>query len=1403
MGGLVIKRAFILAKQRDNLRSLTDRIKAMVFLATPHRGADLASVFSKILNLTGGARPFVEDLHRNSLATESINEEFPFFCQDLRIISFYETLPTIGKSLIVERDQATLGYANERRQYLNANHREVCKYGSKTDENYCTVRNALAGILNDFQESSELSRQKTKEGKSRQLEALLAAYDTPEDDLLTADSVRMGGSCEWLTKKQSFLDWLACTGLQTYWVVGKPAAGKTVLAGKVITHLRKLDKSCSFHFFHYGNKAMSGIGSFLLSIARQMALLDDAVMDTVLDIFGRDRQISKADSKTIWRKLFLEGIFRIRSQKTQYWVIDALDECANENEITLLLTKLMESTSIRVLTTSRNAFESCVGPVMPPARAISEHIQEEDSKYDIRLYLEASVSSLPAIDADGKQHISEQILEKSAGCFLWVNLVIQELANARTTTDIAKVLKEVPTDMNDLYARIFDKMSGASYGKRLSQAILVWITCSVRPLKTTELHDALQVDLNEKVDNDIAATIRSCCGQVVHVDTQSQVQLVHLTLRDFLLGPKLESEFAVKEATGHRRLLLTCLAYLNSDEMRGLRRRGPGGNQHSKNRSDFCSYASNAMFEHISSLQSIDTEIVSALARFFGSANVITWIEYIARHSDIHRLLQTGKALDKLVQQQKDPNLARNTNMMLLRSWAIDLVQLVMKFGKSLAASPSAIVDLIPPFCPPASALWKQFGCKARGLKVCGLRAQVWDDCLSTVVNPHEQFSSLACSSSLFAIGTFRGKILMYNQTTCQEIGTLKQEEPVRMLSFGSVNQLLVSTGFKHIYVWNIDTRRQLWKLEAPQQTMSMTLTNNDQTLMGALKDHRLKSWDLKTGTLFANLDWTEGLEEMTKLLYRRPTTAAFGMDAHLLAVIYKGQDILLWDLESDSLYDTYNRERGVDGFVGRPYGSSGVRCLCFGAADSADLLCAAYTDGELVLFDTATGLVTSRITAFAHILVSSPDGSTLASADPSGIIQLFHLQTLELIYVIKSVEPGLQGLTFSSDSSRLLDIRTSRCRVWEPNVLQGRRVYNDFAPSTTSYETAPEIVRLDAPDECIQITSMTLHDGSTWIFGGKEDGSVHLYDSKAEMRSIPLYSHAHGVVITSLDYDAESHSLASIDSSSRIMIHRVKQDGQSLSIGNSVFDHRADLAVGQLILRRGLGQILICSGRSDVLWSISDGQASLQTSIEYDDREPYRWSSHPTNADQLILIASNMAHIFSWDSLERLTNVRGILLEGSIVPELIIRSIQPCFGGSMLATTFSESLHSESKLLLWNTSEFGITMEKASPVPDYHQLADYVEVLIGNTENTAQASQTQRLIFLHRDNWVCSTDHALSRANQYIRHFFFPSDWLSANVDSVIKVAAQGDIIIVKKDEIAVILRGLQMRESVEFDTK
>ena len=357
----MIKRSFVLACQNEDFRALSNRVHSMVFLATPHRGADLAQLLSKILGLSHGARPYVADLHRNSLATQTINEEFPQYCKTLQLFSFHETLPTsygVGKSMIVDKDLAILGYHNERSAYLNANHRDVCKFANQSDPNYRTVRNALAAIVEDIRNTEGAIRQDLTDQQHRSLNESLGISDAPEDDFMEIDMLRIHGSCEWLTGREVYLQWQDGLRPQIYWISARPATGKTVLSGMVMNHLKKLRRDIAFFFFDFRSKEKTSISNFLLSIAWQMAKLHYSIFQVVVDISNKEEDLRKADYRTIWRKLFVEGILRGSLGRTLYWVIDAVDECTGESELIQMLLIASQSGFIRVLLTSRHRFES-------------------------------------------------------------------------------------------------------------------------------------------------------------------------------------------------------------------------------------------------------------------------------------------------------------------------------------------------------------------------------------------------------------------------------------------------------------------------------------------------------------------------------------------------------------------------------------------------------------------------------------------------------------------------------------------------------------------------------------------------------------------------------------------------------------------------------------------------------------------------------------------------------------------------------------------------------------------------------------------------------------------------------------------------------------------------------------
>lgn len=151
MGGLVIKKAYILARQDTTYERLSDRIYSMYFLATPHKGSDSARLLKNILLVAALSRDYVGDLEKGSAALRSINNEFRQYSREVSLWSFYETEKLnirVFNVLIVDPDSATLGYPEEKQIPMNADHRSICKFTAPSDPNYIVFRDALAVTVN-------------------------------------------------------------------------------------------------------------------------------------------------------------------------------------------------------------------------------------------------------------------------------------------------------------------------------------------------------------------------------------------------------------------------------------------------------------------------------------------------------------------------------------------------------------------------------------------------------------------------------------------------------------------------------------------------------------------------------------------------------------------------------------------------------------------------------------------------------------------------------------------------------------------------------------------------------------------------------------------------------------------------------------------------------------------------------------------------------------------------------------------------------------------------------------------------------------------------------------------------------------------------------------------------------
>lgn len=1246
MGGLVIKKSYILARQDGAFQHLARRFYSMIFLATPHRGSDSAQLLGNILraSVPHGSKPYLGDLERGSGTLQSINDDFRHYSDDLQLRSFYETLKTsIGATsvLIVDKASATLGYQNEKSALVNASHRGICKFDSPRDPNFVIVRNALVSCVQDVTEHRFNSKHEEYRSQMRSLEIFLGVSEKPEDDLATLEEARFDGSCLWFTSKQSFQDWRDNDQetARIFWLSGKPAMGKSVLAGNVVDELEDLNLDSSYYFFHHNDTTKSTLHSCLRSIALQMAISNVKVRRKLLALRADNLQIDKTDERSLWRKIFLNGIFQIeRSARPHYWVIDALDECNNHALLFPMLSKLETPFPLKVFITSRFSSDfkrhfALLGPTVLP-----EQISADDTLHDIALYVEKQVSMLP-LDQDFRRKVVATVVEKSSGCFLWVVLVLEELGKVYTEADIEQVLEEVPPDMDDLYKRALDLMSSTVRNKELVRAILTWVMCAARPMNTTELAQALKLDLGFTV-HALESSIMSDCGQLIYIDKSNRAQIVHKTIRDFLFNPNLESEFAVTKAAGHGRLAETCLRYMTSEDMRP-----PRNYQLTKvltrltKRSTFLDYACVSFSEHIRRVHSAEDKFLVLLDGFLKN-NVLSWIEYLATTGKLHHITWTAKDLKGFLEARAKYQSPIGKQVQRVDAWATDLIRLVAKFGKRLVHLPSTIYWLIPPFCPPDSAIASQFGSSPRGISVLGMTNKGWDDRLSCISYRNEQATAVAYSDNEFAVSLSDKTIVVYNNATLQETKCFQNKEVAKILVFSNTGQLLACSSRKHVRIWHLTSCDILFLFQVQQEPLALTFDVKDVTLMAITRGNETASWNIAKGsTITPRIRQNSFVEDDSR--YRTDLVAAsFSLELGMLGIVYRGRPICLYDLDHDVFLGTCSKDLNVND-ENRGFDETKVTPaigLIFNPKSEISLLAATYLDGDLALFDPCELSLITIVEAGAQTLACSPDGRTLATGDSIGNIQLFEFESLRLMYRIRADEYEIRSIAFSHDGLRFCDARGPQCNIWEPSVL----VRTELGETDSVSDMIPSparTVEFIEQDDVVDITSFVCHPIEPFVFCGKDDGSVCAFSTITAKRTQVLYNHARGVLISAITWIGQSRTLISSDASGRITARKLNKGTQDWEISEPLLDMYLDHSVNQFILEPNADYLTMTSAQPGNI-----GQGSSKSLVQEQQQasrlrvqtlltsspsiSPYNHSLHPVFADLTTIKQSYVKYI-------------------------------------------------------------------------------------------------------------------------------------------------------------------------------
>lgn len=882
------------------------------------------------------------------------------------------------------------------------------------------------------------------------MQSLLATNEAPEDELEYFIERRIAGSCTWILNDLVFQQYLNSTTQrpQILWLRGPPGAGKSVLSAFIVQHLRSVEAKCQFYFFRHGSQDRRSLSGLLRSIAFQLAsqLPDYRHRLTKLAETGFSAQ--KAESRVLWQKLFAQALFGMGFSEPLYWVIDGLDEADSPQTLLNLLVALSNvDLPLRLIFISRETQHLATSFHRLASATSVQRIPLDDSGQDVRRYIEKEIEFLHATP-ELKTHIFNTIMKMAAGNFLWVHLVLKEIMLCISEADIERALKELPPELESLYARMGDNVAGQTRAGdlNLAKTILAWAICSRRPLTLQELSRALHPEYRPM---DLSHTVKQVCGEFISITAKGNVTMIHDTAREYLTKTP-EARLFVSTHEAHCASFRKCVSNLLNTNTR-LRASYTDAQP-------FLLYAATSWAYHLDLSSAYkDRDSLVLLAKFLLSPSVLAWIECLAIAGELRVLVHASGALTRFLEKraridsEQSPLTHQLQEKDVLRQWSVDLTKIAGKFGTHLAAYPRSIHTLIPSFCPQDSILRQRFAkgnqsMPSSGLQISGLSNNSWDDNLATFsVGQNSQPVVIKTLDNHFAVLNSDGMVTLYHALTCQEARRFRHGERVLHMEFNETGEKLVTYGYRTTKVWNVASALELGCIGNPAGTKALAITfgSNCSIILACFEDRTVRQWSFaQTSSTTNQWDDVLGDAHFGGYHYNSPRSASFNQHGTQVALAYRGFPLSVWAVD-------------FPGFVGR----------CERPGHAGELI---WTEVERVGWNPITGHVVGTYTD-SHFFKWHPtdhdyhelsvpalniscsrDGNLLVTTSGDGTLRIWNFHHFAMIYQLSCNTP-VTDISFDPSGRRIYDLRESYCNVWEPNSLIRYAETDDRASETSS----------------------------------------------------------------------------------------------------------------------------------------------------------------------------------------------------------------------------------------------------------------------------------------------------------------------------------------------------------------
>lgn len=376
------------------------------------------------------------------------------------------------------------------------------------------------------------------EGTQSRLQDELRPLDFTAD---IGSGVRRFSGREWLLRDIDA--WLAADGAPpVYFLTGAPGIGKSALAAWIC---HRHPAVAAHHFCCHGHTDKADPLKCVTSLAYQLAAQFPAYRDALLGLQLDD--VHRKNARTAFDELIVQPLGKLDPPGHRVLiVIDGLSEATitSGNELVEMVAEGFDRTPdwVRLIVTSRPD-PDVLGSLARLAPHSMDAVREENAR-DIRDHvireLRRITGARPAVD------IVEGIVQRSEGIFLYVTLLLEELARGQLTVES---LDRFPHGLAGIYAQLFRRSFPDPRAFQEHQRPLLELVAAARePLPVDEACQLLGWD--DYRQGEVLTSLGS-----LFTWADGRLRPFHRSMLEWLAQTELAGAFMVSPARGHQRLV--------------------------------------------------------------------------------------------------------------------------------------------------------------------------------------------------------------------------------------------------------------------------------------------------------------------------------------------------------------------------------------------------------------------------------------------------------------------------------------------------------------------------------------------------------------------------------------------------------------------------------------------------------------------------------------------------------------------------------------------------------------------------------------------------------------------------------------------------------------------------------